>query len=526
MKKSIVILFVLLATLGAGARNKPKSIVVLYENDVHCAIDGYSALVGLRTQVADTANVAVVSCGDFLQGGTPGAISRGEYITAIMQTVGYDAVTLGNHEFDYKVPRMTELIEKADIPVTCTNFFQQDNPKPYYAPYIIKKLGRKKVAFIGTVTPTALNLEQYAFFDKKGTQLYDLRPNQVYQLVQDAVNAARKKGAKYCIVLSHLGEDDNDMHIDSHGLVAATTGIDAVLDGHSHNVIPCQMVANRNGKMIPVSQTGTKFGYIGHLLIDKRGRVSTRLIPTRDHNTKTIGSELLAKKSEALRRTQETTDSIIRLVNEQTARVACHSDFPITILDPVKGQVVRCSETNAGDLVCDAFRAVSGAQIAINNGGGIRAQLSAGDLTYGDIVSLLPFDNYLETVEITGQDLLNTLEACCQMLPDKDGQFVQVSGIRYTVDTGKTPRVQSVEILNENGDSVQYEQLCPDRKYILCTTDYCIDGGGMYGKLKKCRKLKEGIARYSDALLQYVTEDLKGKIPEAYRKPQGRIVIK
>lgn len=521
MKNTVVFVFALLVCLGVAARKKPKSIVVLYENDVHCAIDGYPVLAGLRSQVADTADVAVVSSGDFLQGGTSGAISRGEYITEIMRTVGYDAVTLGNHEFDYQVSRMVELIDKSRLPVTCTNFFESGNTKPYYVPYIIKKIGKKKVAFIGTVTPTTLNSEQYAFFDKEGNQLYDLRPNQVYRLVQDAVNAARKKGAKYCIVLSHLGEDDNAMHVTSHGLVAATSGIDAVLDGHTHSVIPCQLVANRYGKMIPVSQTGTKFNYVGHLLIDKKGRVSTRLIPIRNNQTKAIDTSVLTKASNSLNKTQTATDSINKLVDEQTARVVCHSDFPISILDSTGAQAVRYSETNAGDLVCDAFRAVTGAQVALNNGGGIRNQLSAGDLTYGDIISLLPFDNYLETIEVTGQDIFDVLEACCQLLPEKDGQFAQVSGLRYTVDISKHPRVQSVEVLN--GD---YEPVQPDRKYVLCTTDYCIDGGGMYKKLKDCRKLMESIIRYNDALIKYVTEYLSGKIPEVYRKPQGRIIIK
>lgn len=521
MKNTAIIILALLVCLGVDARKKSRSIVILYENDVHCAIDGYPVLAGLRTQVADTANVAVVSSGDFLQGGTSGAISRGEYITEIMQTVGYDAVTLGNHEFDYQVSRMVELIDKSRLPVTCTNFFESGKSKPYYVPYIIKKIGKKKVAFIGTVTPTTLSTEQYAFFDKQGNQLYDLRPNQVYQLVQDAVDAARRKGAKYCIVLSHLGEDDNDMHVTSHGLVAVTSGIDAVLDGHTHSVIPCQLVANKQGKMIPVSQTGTKFYYIGHLLIDEKGRVSTRLIPIRDAQTKAIEASFLTRTSDMRNKTQVATDSINKLVDEQTARVVCHSDFPISILDSTGTQVVRCQETNAGDLVCDAFRAVTGAQIAFNNGGGIRNQLSAGDLTYGDIISLLPFDNYLETIEVTGQDILDVLEACCQLLPERDGQFAQVSGIRYTVDTSRQPRVQSVEVLNGN-----YEPIQLDRKYVLCTTDYCIDGGGMYGKLKDCRKLKEKIISYNDALIKYVTEYLKGKIPEIYRKPQGRIIIR
>ena len=209
-------------------------------------------------------------------------------------------------------------------------------------------------------------------------------------------------------------------------------------------------------------------------------------------------------------------------MDEQTARVVCYSDFPISILDSTGVQVVRCSETNAGDLVCDAFCAVTGAQIAINNGGGIRNQLSAGDLTYGDIISLLPFENYLETVEVTGQDIIDVLEECCQSLPELNGQFAQVSGLRYTVDTGKHPRVQSVEVLKDG----IYESIQPDRKYVLCTTDYCIDGGGMYGRLKDCRRLKESIIRYNDALIKYVTEHLNGKIPEVYRKPQGRIIIR
>ena len=499
----------LLFCVTSGARKRP--LVILYENDVHCAIDGYAHMAGLRDAISDTADVAVVSCGDFLQGGTAGAISHGEYITAIMQKMGYAAVTLGNHEFDYKVDRMMQLLKDADLPVTCTNFCDIHTGNPYYAPYIIAKTGRRKVAFIGTVTPTTLETEQYAFYDKKGNQLYDLRQNDVYQLVQNAVDDARRHGARYCIVLSHLGELPTDMNVDSHGLVAATVGIDAVLDGHSHNVFEHEMVRNAIGKYVPVTETGTKFQYVGKLVIDRKGRVTTHLVPMKDI-------------SQVDAQVQQATDSINALVREKTAKVVCHSDFPICIDDSTGLQIVRTQETNAGDLVCDAFRELSSADIAVNNGGGIRNTLKAGELTYGDIVSMLPFDNNLETVQVTGAGLQNMIEACVAALPAKSGDFPQVSGMRFRVDTCATPRVSDMEILNRKTN--RYEPVDMNRKYVLCTTDYCVSGGGLQNKLVDAPVLKDKIFTYSDALMQYVTENLKGRIPERYRNPQNRIIIK
>ena len=128
-----------------------KSIVILYENDAHCNIDGYKKLAGLRDAIArqDTAYTAVVSCGDYLQGGTPGALSHGEYIVDIMRNVGYDAITLGNHEFDYGVPHLKKVLPKVQAPIVCTNFFDYGEEQPYFAPYVIKRCGKKSVALVG-----------------------------------------------------------------------------------------------------------------------------------------------------------------------------------------------------------------------------------------------------------------------------------------------------------------------------------------------------------------------------------------
>ena len=261
-----------------------KSIVILYENDVHCNIDGYSKLRGLKDAIlaADTAHVATVSCGDFLQGAIPGAYSDGAFIVELMQDVGYDAVTIGNHEFDYGMARMLELVPQIGSPVVVANLYAEGADKPLFSPYIIKSFGDKRVAFVGVTTPDAMHSEAYAFYDEQQQPVYTLRTNDVYTLVQSAVDQARAEGADYVIVLSHLGEAELHTGVNSHTMIAVTTGIDAVLDGHTHSVVPCEYVANKDGVPVPVTQTGTQFANYGHLWISTDGTISLGLYLTQN----------------------------------------------------------------------------------------------------------------------------------------------------------------------------------------------------------------------------------------------------
>lgn len=486
-----------------------KSIVILHENDVHCQIDGYTSLAGLRDAIQDTAYVAVVSCGDFVQGGTAGAISRGQYIADIMQQVDYDVITLGNHEFDYPVSHTAKLLKQIGAPVTCANFFKVGKRKPVYAPFVIKKFGKTKVAFIGVVTPTALYTEASAFM-QGDKQVYELRPEQLYGLVQKAADKARKKGADYVVVISHLGEDDNNTHIESHALVANTRGIDILLDGHTHNVIPGDSVRNADGKKIVVTQTGTKFLNIGKVLIGTDGRITNTLIPYKEaQNYKSM-------------RVSATTDSVKQLLRELTQRVVCHSDVALRILDENGRQQVRKAETNLGDLVCDAYRIISGADIALANGGGIRTQKFAGDLTYGDIADILPYDNNVWVVEAKGATIQQLLEKCTANLPLEDGYFPQVSGLRYTARVaGHT--VTDVEVLNRQ--TGQYEPLDMDKTYTIATIDYCVTGGGFYYVLKDCHVVERTDRLYRDVFVEFLEKNLGGHISNDYLEPQGRIRV-
>lgn len=489
---------------------KQKSIVVIYDNDVHCGIDGYARMAGLRDAVSDTAYTALVSSGDFLQGGTTGALSHGQYIVDIMKTMDYDAITLGNHEFDYGVPAMFNLLEQVGSPVACVNFRDMTG-KRIYEPYVMKQMGNKKVAFIGAVTPTTMATEAYSFFDKDDKQLYDLAEKEVYQMVQEQVNEARKAGADYVVMITHLGEEKNYMNVDSHGLVEATNGIDIVLDGHSHSVIPHDIVNNKDGKPIIVTQTGTKLANVGKLLITPDGKLSTELIP-------------IEKCTQVSAKVQHATDSIKTLMDVLVNRKICKLDYDLHILDENGKQAVRREETNAGDIVTDAYRALTGADFAITNGGGIRSEAKAGDLTYGDVIAFLPYDNYVSIVEITGAQLLDVLETCTSFIPVEDGDFPQVSGIKFTVHASRdTNRVTDLVVLNKT--TGEYEPVDLDRTYQLATIDYCITGGGLRSKLKKNNVIKPSIVIYNECLIQYVVENLKGHIGDEYAKPQGRITI-
>lgn len=486
-----------------------RSLVILYDNDVHCAIEGYAKLAGYRDAVADTAYVHLVSNGDFLQGGTAGAISQGQFVVDVMKHVGYDAMTLGNHEFDYGMERMFELLNEMNAPVTSAILTKTDENTFPFPSSIIRTLGDKKVAYIGVTTPTTLYTEEYAFYDKQGHQLYNLSEGHTYELVQRAVDQTRAAGADYVIVLSHLGEDKNALNTDSHGLIAATTGIDALLDGHTHSAIPTTTVLNKDGKPVLVSQTGTKLANIGKLVITPDGTMTTELVPTRD----------MTRVNEA---TQHATDSVMEIFRAKTGRIVCQSETPLIILNDKGKQAVRVSETNAGDIVADAYRTITGADIAITNGGGIRTQLPAGDLTYGDIISLLPYENYVEVVETNGEQIAQILQACTRFLPVENGDFPQVSGIKYHVD-GTKHAVTDIQVLNTK--TGEYEPIKPEATYNLATIDYCVTGGGLQGLLKKNKVLRSNIMLYSEALIQYVTEHLNGHIGTEYAQPQGRITI-
>ena len=492
-----------------------KSIVILYENDVHCGIDGYAKIAGLRDAIAasDTAWVATVSSGDYLQGGMAGALSQGGYIIDIMRNVGYTAVTLGNHEFDYGGPRMKELMAELNAPVVCANFFDMGASQPNYPTYTMRSYGPRRVAFVGVTTPETMVAESYSFYDTDGSQLYDLRTDDVTQLVQTAVDNAHSEGADYVVLLAHLGEIKPALGMTSHELVAATRGIDVVLDGHTHSVIERDDVANLDGKLIPVTQTGTKFANVGKLVITADGRISTSLIAADDIPYENA-------------RVNTTIDSVYQVMEEVTSRELAVTDFELSINGADGNRLVRSGETNLGDLVCDAYRHSMQADIGLANGGGIRSGIDAGTIHYGDVVNVLPNDNNMVKIEATGAQIIAMLKACTANLPNEDGQFPQVAGLRFTVHK-QSHTVSDVQVLSASSDpsaAPVYVPIDPDATYTIGTTDY-YGNGGYYDTLKDCTLIAIEITICRDALADYLETTLGGTVPDEYAVPQGRITI-
>lgn len=493
-----------------GLSGSGRSIVVLYENDVHCAIDGYTKLAGLRDAIGDTADVLVVSSGDYIQGNVAGTLSKGAFPVKIMRSVGYDALTLGNHEFDFAIPRQRKLTRKLRGRVVCANLVEMPSGRTVYKPYILCKAGDKRVAFIGVVTPSTMNSDRFAFYTPVGDgerQRYSLVPDEVYRRVQWCADEARRNGADYVIVLAHLGDDPTDEGIESPGLVRNTRGIDLVLDGHTHEVIPHDTVLNADGKPVIVTQTGSELQNIGKLLITSGGRISVELLPSKQIEAR---NERVSRKTERVK----------AKMDKEVSRKIGHTETTLQLLDEKGDYLVRYAETNAGDLANDAFRWATGAELAISNGGGLRNEVPAGDLTYGDFMKLMPYDNNVVLIEAKGSQILEVLNRCAVKNDKDNGDFPQCSGLRYTVNLASRT-VSNVQVEQEG----KWVPLEANRTYRVATIDYCVAGGGFGRIFAGCSVIQKSDINYRDVLADYVKTVLDGTVGGPYLKPQGRITV-
>ena len=504
--------------------NKP--IVILYENDVHCAVDGYPLLVSMRKECQSVTDyVATVSCGDFASGGLVGAISKGEQIVRIMDYVGYDAVVLGNHELDYGMPQMFNITDSLDAPVLCANLKNVQTDEFLYPAYHIVKYGDVDVAYIGFTTTTSGTITSLS--DAQGNPLYSFMREEFYLNAQHFIDEARDKGADYVIALSHLGDSQKDIHPNSTGLIANTTGLDAVIDGHDHHVIEEQFINNKEGKPVLLTSSGTNFQNIGKLTIDTNGGIHSTLA-----NTSSIVPD-------------SETEAFVNSVKEEVEGlgnfVIGRSEVDLTIYDENGKRIVRKQETNIGDFCTDAFRIFTGADIALVNGGGIRKDIKKGEVLFNDLYNVMPFGDMIATGTLTGQQLTDVLEYAVSYLPNEAGVFMQVSGLRYKlnpeipspvvmdaetemfshVKEGER-RVSDVEILDKQ--SGEYRDIELSRSYTMATLDYLILELGGSGIFKDVEPDPTYWGADIEILRSYLENDMGGTIGAEYSKPQGRII--
>ncbi len=523
---------------------KTGDIMILYTSDVHCGINQGFGCVGLQAVRDSLENkgytTLLVDDGDAVQGEPIGSMTSGSAIIDLMNALKYDVAIPGNHEFDYGMERFMELTEMAEFPYISCNFNYRG--EPVFDPYLIKEVCGVKIAFVGITTPQTVATSTPSFFKNDNNEfVYDFSQDEtgekLYSAVQSAVDAARAEGADYVYVLGHCGLGDNCHPWTYADILSNTTGIDVMLDGHSHDTEQVVM-KNKNGEDVIRSACGSKLQNIGWSEITKDGEISAGLY--------TWTNDVPAP--ELLGLTNSMTDAILASTNEFNEllnEVVGTTLVDLTIFDPTatdsngnKIRMVRRAETNLGDFCADAYRAETGADIGISNSGSVRMDVPAGDITRNNLLSVAPFGNILCVIEATGQQILDALEWGSRVVPAETGGFLQVSGLTYEVHS----YIDSPCMTDENsmcsgiGDgerrvknvTVGGEPIDPEKTYTVGGTAYIlIDNGDGVTAYNGCTVLRENIEPDYQALINYITNTLGGTVGEEYADPygQGRITI-
>lgn len=513
-------------------------VVILHTNDTHCGIEenmGYAGLVWYENQMKEeTPYVTLVDAGDAIQGAPVGTLSEGEYLVQIMNKAGYDFAVPGNHEFDYGMEKLLGLSARLDCGYSACNFVNLPSKTQVFAPYRIMEYDDIQVAFVGVATPESITKSTPAYFqDQFGRYRFSFCEDEtgeaLYSQVQSAVDQARGEGADYVIMVGHLGDNGITEKWSSRSVIANTTGIDAAIDGHSHEVC-VENVPNENGEMVVLTQTGTKFANIGKLTITTDGQIQASHV-----SAVTDAEGNPAKDAE-----MESFINGIKSQYEESLKVVLgRTDVDLMDKDPETGlRAVRKAETNLGDLCADASRYMMGADIGFMNGGGIRAGIEAGDITYEDALSVFPYGNMICMAEVSGQKIKDALEMGVKNYPEESGGFIHVSGLTYTVDSS----VPSSVVLDEKRNFVSVggeyrvrdiyvgeEPLDVNRTYTLASHNYWLKfGGDGMSMLMGCPILKDETMVDVDTITSYISEYLGGTVGEEYKDPrgQGRITIK
>ena len=495
-------------------------VTILYTNDVHTYIDKqspkltYAAIADLKQSYQNAGkDVLLVDAGDHVQGTAYGSMDEGASIIKLMNAAGYDVATPGNHEFDYGMDRAKAIMKEADFPYLSCNWVDLRTTLRVLPSVKVFVRGGRRIAFVGVTTPETFTKSTPAYFMDKAQRkyIYDIQGGEdgkkLYDAVQKAIDKA-KLLADVVIGLGHLGVDPSSSPWTSEEVIAHTSGFDAFIDGHSHTVMENKQVQDASGKAVTLTQTGSYFANVGEMTIAADGTITTKLIPTHEG----MDAGIAAMQT-----------SWVNTVDDMLGEKIAVGDSDFYVSDPATGKRrIRSAETNLGDFVADGiytyFNEVEKlhCDVAIMNGGGIRADVPAGDWTFKTCKQVSPFGNVACLMSVTGKQIQDALEFAARFVgPDgqENGGFLHVAGATYeihtdipnTVQTDEknvwigsatgTPRVQNVKIYDKASGS--YLPLDPGATYALAGMNYTL------------RNLGDGFAMFDGAELikDYVSED-------------------
>ena len=532
-------------------------VTILYTNDIHTYIDNnvgegnengltYSKVAGYKNSLD---GALLVDAGDAIQGTAYGSMDEGATITKLMNAAGYDAATLGNHEFDYDMEGCLAAIDAAEFPYISCNFYHEKNGVPgenVLDSYVVLEVGGVKVALVGITTPESFTKSTPAYFqDDAGNYIYGIAGGEdgsdLYDAVQTAIDAASAE-ADYVIALGHLGVDLSSRPWTSEEVIANTTGLDAFIDGHSHTTVEMREVTDEAGETVVLTQTGSYLSALGQMTISADGTITTELLTGEDLADVTPDPAVKAIE-----------DAWIGEIDAELGQViGSTADVLTNYAEDGTTRLVRKQETNTGDFAADALYYLFDSMgldvdVAIMNGGGIRNTSTTGDISYLTCKEIHTFGNVACLQTVTGQQLLDALEwgaknvAPAGVPAVENGGFLQVSGLKYTINasipstvqrddkdvwtggpTGEY-RVTDVQVLNS--ETGEYEPLELDKSYNLAGYNYTL------------RDLGDGFAMFDGAVnvLDYVMEDymvlanyvqsFPDGVVTGYAEPAGRITI-
>ena len=537
---------------AAGANDKKEQgtekngdVYILFTSDVHCGVSkgfGYTGLYEIRKNLEEQGyETILVDDGDSIQGEAMGTITDGEAIVDLMNDLQYDVAIPGNHEFDYGMDTFLNLAnKKAKFKYISCNF--NKDGELIFDPYTIIEAAGMKIAFVGVTTPETITTSTPAYFqDNKGNYIYgfmgDKTGEGVYKAIQEAVDAARKEGADFVYVMGHLGNQDICEPWTYADVIENTNGIDVFLDGHSHDTDQIVM-KNKDGDEVTRAAVGTKLNCIGysHISADKE-IVETDVWSWPNSES---APKLLNIENDMADKVAKKEDELENTLKKVVAKIS----IELTIFDPKEKddsgnpiRMVRRAETNLGDLCADACRDQTGADIAFVNGGGIRAVIEKGNITYEDIINVHPYGNMVSVLELSGQQILDALEWGARSVPDESGGFLQVSGLTYELDASvKNPCTEDENSMctgikgNRRVKNVKVDgkDIDPKKTYTVAGNEYLMQqNGDGFTAFDGAKVVQDRIKLDNQVLIDYIVDTLGGSVGEEYADPfgEGRITI-
>lgn len=429
-----------------------KKITLLHTNDMHGFFveDKYAGMGAAKLKTVfdmyDADKTLILDAGDATQGNNMVNLSEGDTAVNVLNALGYDAMTVGNHEFDYGQEQLEKNIEKANFPVVAANI--KKDGVDYLTPYVIKEVDGVKVAIFGLATPET----KYKSHPDNSIGLTFDNPTSVAASLVPTLEGM----ADVIVCLAHLG--DEGMYT-AETVANAAPGIDVIIDGHSHSTYETGMMV---GSTL-IASSGEKTENVGIIEIEiTDGMVSDK------------SASLFTKSASA---DIEGDATVAALIDEiKTANAVIENEVVATtdsILDGER-EHVRTGETNLGNLIAESLKDISGADVALTNGGGIRASIDVGDITKGEVLTVLPYSNTVRVIELTGADLIDAIEHGVAEAPETNGAFPHIAGMMVEYDSSKEVGSRVVS-LTVGGVAVDEAAT-----YTLATNDFLAAGGDDY----------------------------------------------